>query len=468
MIDFKSKEFRLQQRKTDFVDKDLELTVTSGLLSIEGADHLMNNFDSEYISSDYVKTVFDIIMNAFQEDSIILDSNAFENSLKGRASQNNKLLTIWKKIKKRAKKTTFAEVVTGSAKLYDLYKARVLSIGLKNVANNLKQVAENGDTTKISQAEEQFNQFSTYVETSKTLKSKKVDMIDAYEEWKRAFKYKQKHPEELKGVETGIPEIDRQMPPLKKGELGCIAGPSSGGKSIMAMHFGLYNWKTTGDTVTVTIEMSEEKYRERQYCHLSGIDYNSFARYDLTPKQWNHLDRTVERFKKNKNKSIIIDMPEGCSVKSVKREFELAMKGTNTTLGIIDYMNIMCGPNGKISFDWENQLSIAAETKLLIARKLSLPIWTPIQTDGKNGEAFSKHIKDQLDVGLMLHPDDNTKETGIMPITWFKTREFLGMPFSIETDRGKMRFSALTEAEEKHMAKVNRKKKTGTIKNVRK
>jgi len=321
MIDFKSREFRLQQRKTDFVDKDLELAVTSGLLNHESADHLMNNFDSEYISSDFVKTTFDVMMNAFQEESIILDSKSFKNSLKGRDAQKNKLITIWKKIKAKSKKSSYAEIVTGCVRLHELYKARVLSIGLKNVANNLKQVAENGDITKINIAESTFNEFSNYVETSKTLKSKKVDMLDSYEEWKREFKRKQKNPELLRGIETGIPEIDNQMPSLKKGELGCIAGPSSGGKSILAMHFGLYNWKVHGDTCFITIEMSEEKYRERMYCHLSGIDYKSFTRYDLTKKQWNHLDRTVERFKRNLNKAIIIDMPEGCSVKAVKREF---------------------------------------------------------------------------------------------------------------------------------------------------
>lgn len=463
MTDFTSKEFRQKQRKTDFVDRDLEIALVSGMIKdTTSADYIVSNFNPEHISSDLVKDIYEICADMYNTEGIILDTPAFKNTLNFRESTNRKLLVLWKKIRKVRKKTSLPTIITSCVKLQDLYNARILSIGLKDLAVNLKQAHQNNDLTKISKAQESLGDYTTYIQsTSVGSKSKTEtgDMIDEYDAWKKDFVYRQKHPEEMKGIETGIKEIDEQMPALRKGEFGCIAGPSSGGKSILAMSFGIHNWKCYGDTCTITIEMSKEKYLMRQYCHLSGIDYGKFTRYDLNNKEWNHLDKTIEKYKRITNKNIIIDMPEGTSVLACKKEFQLGMKGNNVTLGIIDYMNIMCGPNGKVAFDWETQLSIAAETKLLIARGLNIPLWTPIQTDGKDGEAFSKHIKDQLDVGVTLKPNVETNKTGVMPIGWFKTRDFQGMDFSVETNRGKMRFTPINPHEEKVLEKINKRKK---------
>lgn len=457
MIDksFTSPEFRRKQRSTDFIESELELSILSATIcSVECIEYLIANFNSEYISSERYKNIYDIIISFYEETNKLVNKKTFKNLLRIDSRKEKQYLITFKKMLKLKKKISLSEVVSGSQKLYDCYQTRVIAIGLNEMATDLKKVYEKRDLSIIPQTQKTFLTFANYIETSKIIVSTKGEMISDYEEWKKDYQNKQNDPELLRGIETGIKQIDKQMPPLQKGELGAIAGPSSGGKSILAMIFGLHNWKLYGDTCTMTIEMSKDKYQMRQYCYLSGIDYKQFTKYQLTRKQWNHLDKTIEKNKKNVNKNIIIDMPEGSSVSAVKREFELAMKHNNVTLGIIDYMNIMCGPDGKIDFGWEQQLSIAAQIKLLIARKLHLPIWSPIQTSG-DGQAFSSHIKDQLDVGITLKPDEETRKTGLMKMDWFKTRDFNGEPFALETHRNVMRFTPPTKSQEKANKKIN-------------
>jgi replicative DNA helicase len=413
-------------------------------------------FDSNALSSDLIKWIYDKAVELYTSDSVILDNATFGHLLDVEHRKRMLLTTMWKKIRRLRNSVTTASTLAAMKKLKTYYQARNISLCVNDAIKSLTRGVEGGDLKHIDDARKLISYYNDFLSTQ-DVHVEAGDPRDTYKTFKQHFIKIQKHPELMGGVPTGIKGIDDQLMGLRKSEFGLIAGPTGSGKSILMMDIGTYGWERMGDVIIVTIEMPKEQYDMRWYCRLSGINYENFRKYALTKDQWNHLDKTIEKVRKNKNKFIVIDMPEGCTMSAVKAEINSHMRHANVQEILIDYINIMTGPSGKVSMDWNNQLELAVEMKLTIARGLNVPTWTVAQTDGDKDTAFSKHIKDQLDVGILIKPDEDSKETGVVWLEWFKTRDFRGRGFGLKTSLDKMRFSEVPVEERQEYERVNQK-----------
>ena len=460
MLDLNSHDYRRKHRLTDFVDRDMELDFIAGVVKerqIIEKVHL--SFDSNVISSDLIKWIYDKAIWFYLEENVLMDDSAFKNALDVDARKKKTLLSLWKKIKKRTKATTMAGTVAAMKKLKTLYDGRVLSLCVNELIKDLSKAKQGGDFKAIEKARENLSAFNDCT-IKKDFSITVGDPRDDYEDWKKKYIKVQKNPGLLNGIPTGIPQIDKQLLGLRDGEFGLIAGPTGSGKSVMLMNLATYCWKLFGDIVIVTIEMPKEQYEMRWYCYMSGIDYEMFRKLELSKEHWNHLDKTIEKAKKNEYKFHILDMPEGCTTRTIQSEIKPFIQRGKVKQVDVDYINIIGDAKGETDFSWQTQLKIATEMKLKIARGFNIPTWTVSQVDGNDGTAFSKHIKDQLDVGMYINVTPETNETGIVNISWIKTRDFRGVSFDLETTLNKMRFRPST-AEEKHSYKVFKKKKRG-------
>jgi replicative DNA helicase len=417
------------------------------------------NFDSNVLSSDLVKHIYDKAVALWQDDNVLLDDIAFKNMLDTEHSHRDKLTVMWKRIRKLGRDMTLAATVSAMKKLKILYEGRVISICVNETIGDLGKGLK-GDLKALTVARERLVSFND-LSASKDFKVDRGDPREGYKHFKQHFIHIQKNPGSVGGTPTGITEIDSQMIGLRSGEFGLVSGPTGSGKSIMLLDFATYCWQTTGDVVVVTIEMPKEQYYMRWYCRMSGIPYEYFRRYALTKDQWNKLDEAVEKSKSNKNRFEVIDMPEGCTVKAVKAAVKSYFNKSNVKMCGIDYLNIMTCKSGDINMAWESQLDLAVQLKLHIARGLNMPTWSLVQT-GKDEIAFSTHIKDQVDVALLIQPDENTLETGIINMKWLKTRDFRGKPFTLSTSMDRMRFSSVPENEKHEYKKLNTQTKVRT------
>jgi len=449
-----TKDVRRQHRATDFRDTKAELELVAGVVrSKEIMEVMHGRFDSQSITSDKIKWIYDKAVHLYEYENELLCTRTFKYLLDMPKSKRKIYLSLWKKVQKKKLGATMASTLACMDKLSKFYVARSVQIGIKNSIAYLDK-ALSGDMDSINSAQAEVVNMHDNVVLEKEDAAIVIDPIKGYDQYKKDFKRIQKDPSSVMGVPTGVEQIDNHLLGLRKGELGLVCGPSGGGKSIMIMNFGAHAWQVAGDVLAYTIEMSEQQYRSRWYCHLSGIEYNRFRQYCLSKEEWNILDKTIEKSKKNKHKFRIIDMPQGCSVAAIRAETKKATRKLDPALIIIDYMNIMCGPNGKIDFSWQNQLEIATQLKLGLARLLDVPVWSACQTDGKDGVGFSTHIKDQLDVGGLLEHDEATKETGIMFWKWFKERDFKGETVTLQTAMNHMRMTPLPNNLEKRANKL--------------
>jgi len=151
------------------------------------------------------------------------------------------------------------------------------------------------------------------------------------------------------------------------------------------------------------------------------------------------LKKLMRRYSKHDYNFNIVDMNEGCTVMDISNEISKYFKKSNEIkMVVIDYMNIIAGNDGKVDLSWETQCGIALNLKQFIARKFQVPVWSACQVTGDN-VAFSRHIRDNIDIGIKLEEDENTEVTGVMEVSYPKARDFRGTKHVIKTDRAIMK-----------------------------
>jgi replicative DNA helicase len=417
-----------------------------------------SNFNSEALTSDRLKWIYDQAVHLYEYDNELLDTRTYKHMLSMKESKKKLYLASWKRIQRKKKSTTMASTLACAEKLKKMYSLRTIELGMKNSLKFLEQ-AQEGNLNAVEEARKVVADMNEKVAAEDGRKITIADPMTDYKSYKKVFVNIQKDPRSIMGVPTGIEPIDNVMMGLRRSEFGVVFGPTGGGKSITTMNFAAHAWRYVGDTVVVTIEMSEEQYRSRFYSYLSGIKYEQFRKYKMTKSEWKLMDKMIKRADKVPHQLKIVDMPEGCSVQSVRNELQKLMRTMDIQLVVIDYMNIMCGPSGGIDFSWQNQLELAVQIKLELARPLNLPIWTACQVDKSGGAAFSSHIKDQLDVGGLLVHDENSAESNIINWRWVKSRDFKGSEISLTTEMDYMRMTPRPDDLNRQYKQIKTKKK---------
>jgi replicative DNA helicase len=100
--------------------------------------------------------------------------------------------------------------------------------------------------------------------------SSMLDFADAAEE-------RYKHWNEMHGLSTGFPSIDKLTLGLAPAELIVIAGPTSKGKTLLSMNIAANVARNGGRVLFVTLEMTHEELTSRYMFAAGGRDTNDFC-----------------------------------------------------------------------------------------------------------------------------------------------------------------------------------------------
>jgi len=446
---------RQKHRTSEFRDLKLEKQFVGGILSNhEMFRRIIRSFDSNTISSDRIKWIYEKAVSFYNQEGVILDDSSFDLLLDMKVSRRKLYKSVWKNLIIASKGIKETQIIALKNKLVRLYQARLLELKMKDAFDHLIQAA-GGDDKHIDSATE------IIISTAELLQIKETpiiitDPIEKYEDYEIFHKKVQKNPKEFLGVPTGINGLDSRMKGLRNSEFGLVSAGTGIGKSVILLDMATHAWLTTGDVVYVTIEMPEDQIRQRFYCRLSGIDYSYFRYYELTKAHFKRLRRKITMAQKHEYKFNIIDVPESSTVDVIKAEIETIMRNSEVKVVFIDYLNILRGPGGKVSLDWQNQIEVAIELKQKIARYFQLPTWSANQLMGSARDketvytsdlAFSKNLPDQTDVNFYITQPEDHAETEMLKIGFLKTRDFKAEPFFVKDNRDRMRFSDIKEKE---------------------
>ncbi|MFW6015253.1 MAG: DnaB-like helicase C-terminal domain-containing protein [bacterium] len=140
----------------------------------------------------------------------------------------------------------------------------------------------------------------------------------------------------------GIKEIDETMVTgFARGSLTVFCADVGGFKSAMMLNIGLNIWENTDKNVLfVPIEMPKERLYNRAISRQSGVPGEKiYNPKELTDDEVKRLKEANDKWKENKNKFYICEMPEETTVESIKRVIERYIITFNPHVVIIDYID---------------------------------------------------------------------------------------------------------------------------------
>jgi len=102
------------------------------------------------------------------------------------------------------------------------------------------------------------------------------------------------------GLTFGIDKIDREILPIRSGNLFIIAGRQKAGKSTVARNFYDHWWETEKGVV-FSLEMSSLEQFVNLACMHSGVPVTSYYRHTMTPEQERAFGVAMGHLQKNEN-----------------------------------------------------------------------------------------------------------------------------------------------------------------------
>ena len=396
-----------------------------------------NAFEPKCFTSLKIRRIYNKIVELYVENNEFVNDENIIDILDIKNNTKKLHRSIYRSCHKIGEiKHTIQYILTLREKLGALYKARQIEIFMGDTLDCLHH-ASRGDFKKIDAATDIIRKLYDKIQI-REVTTIEVDPVRNCDKWLNHYNFKQKNPEKLIGVPTGIEPIDKHITGLRDSEFGLVIADTGVGKSIFLLDCGVHCWRKYGSVLYFTIEMPAEQLEDRFWCKNVRIPYEKFRKLTLDDKDKLKIKSKMRRFSKNENKFFIVDMPEGCTINEISSKIEAYIKKHDIKLVVIDYMNIMSSDiTSKVEMDWQTQLNLAMNIKIKLARKFKLPIWSACQETGDR-VAFSQHIKDNIDVGIRFEVDENTDENNVMYVSYIKARDFKGDRHTIETNRDLM------------------------------
>ena len=278
--------------------------------------------------------------------------------------------------------------------LVDIYwKRRVFYFAIDLVDENY--------ASEVDEIAMEFSEFATEIQQSKAAgrektirKSKDLvkSFISDFEE-----KYVNKS---LPGYSTGLSEIDTLTGGLRKKQFWVIGGPTSSGKSALALQIAGACCLQNLNVGIISLEMSGEEIIGRMMSAMEGISYDIIYnphKYTLTKDQLIALKNGTERFN---NFQINVHDKGGVTMSTIEQVIAEMEQDKLIDVLVIDHMHLLTADQSENKRHLE--LSKISSICKAIAMKKQIPIIVPCQLNEDGKIRDSRAVADDPDVVMFI------------------------------------------------------------------
>ena len=176
----------------------------------------------------------------------------------------------------------------------------------------------------------------------------------------------------IPGLSTGLPDIDRSILGLNKGELILVAARPGMGKTSIAMNIALHVAKTAGKTVAVfSLEMSREQLVSRLRAGEGLIPSQNLLTGQLSPDEWKRVGTAAQSLYTT---DMRIDDNPTLTVADMSAQ---CRRLSNLGLVVIDYLQLMQSSGGNKNYSNENRQQVVSDMSRMLkimAKELNIPV----------------------------------------------------------------------------------------------
>lgn len=219
----------------------------------------------------------------------------------------------------------FLDFVGGASRLTELTNYVPTAIKVLDYANI---VAEDSAKRKIKKAADKISEASANGKSlEETLEIVKREIHDVNQVGGKQNKYqvssmldhieeaedRYKNRDQVQGLSSGFPSIDKLTMGLVAGELIVVAGPTSKGKTLLSMHIANNVAKKGGRVLFVTLEMTKAEMTSR-YMYINGgsatNDFHTVAANTVFQENdeldWKDIDGLIQNAKEQLDVDLVI------------------------------------------------------------------------------------------------------------------------------------------------------------------
>lgn len=272
--------------------------------------------------------------------------------------------------------------------------------------------------------------------------------------------------ERVKVIPTGFRAFDDVNGGLPIGDLFVGAGPTGGGKTAILAIQLLLNMSHYAPTVLVPLEMTKQQTMDRVLSNLSNVTINKFTSGTLSDDDRIRVKKAYRKFvqghKKRDTEYAIWDPERDVSLEEVL----YSLLPYDYEVILIDYIGLLKGMDDEQQW---RKLGAAARTAKIFAKTYGKTVILLAQLGDDMKVRYSKAIAEHAANAWMWQYTQAERDSGIVTIVPFKSRNQDPTPFDLAVDFSVMRAGDATEEHfQERDSGSGRKSKKGGDSNLRK
>ncbi len=264
----------------------------------------------------------------------------------------------------------------------------------------------------IDSAEKNIFRITQSINTKNAFISIKQSLVETWEQ----IEHLHEHKDEVRGVPTGFPDLDRLLSGLQKSDLIILAARPSVGKTTFALDIAR-NVALSGVPVGIfSLEMSANQLVQRMLSAESRVDAWSIRTgHGLSTEHFTALQEAASRLQKA---PIYIDDQAGNSIVKMRSVARRLKSEHGLGLIVVDYLQLMTTSKNHDSM--VNQVTEISRSLKGLARELDVPVLALSQlsraVEARGGKPRLSDLRDSgsieqdADLVMFIHREDRYKE----------------------------------------------------------
>ena len=257
-------------------------------------------------------------------------------------------------------------------------------------------------------------------------------------------------------IPTGFKTFDKRNGGIYLGSLFVVAATTGGGKTTLAGQLLVNMTKAGHDVALVPLEMSAEESTARLMGTLSGVEISKYLLRKVTARESKKTisayKRYVNELKESNTRYSIFKPQEDMTAE----EILFILKPYGYKVIIIDYISLLKGVGGDDS--WQQLGNVARYCKVFAENNKVIVIL--LAQLNKEGEVrYARSIGENANNMWIWVMTDEDRETGIMDIRQYKSRNQDPFPFQLAQDFKRMQVRDLKTNEGADMSSTDGEQK---------
>ncbi|MFY9263073.1 MAG: replicative DNA helicase [Arcanobacterium sp.] len=296
---------------------------------------------------------------------------------------------------------------------------------LRRLVETGTRIAQLGYTTDGGDVNELLNtaQAEVYAMTDNKMSTNYAPLEEIMPDLREELQANAARGDELAGLETGFPDIDKVLLGLRPNQMIIIAARPGMGKTTLAMDFCRHiAIKKNQPVAFFSLEMNRTELAMRILSSESEVWLSKLIKGELEQRDWDRVGRTMDRIA---SAPLFVDDSPNLTMMEIRSKARRLRQHHKIELIVIDYLQLLTS-GGRTPESRQQEVSDFSRSIKLLAKELEIPIIAISQLNRETERRETKKpqvsdlresgsLEQDADVVMLIHRSSERDEMGAPP-----------------------------------------------------